>query len=68
MIFRPLSKVEYSTHPVDIISSTFKMGSMTGAPKLSAMKIIEELRKQNVAYTLVNRHYFSHLQMILILT
>jgi len=29
--------------PVDIISATFPMGSMTGAPKISAMKIIEAL-------------------------
>lgn len=28
---------------VDIINQTFPMGSMTGAPKISAMKIIEEL-------------------------
>ena len=29
--------------PVKIIKNTFPMGSMTGAPKISAMKIIEEL-------------------------
>ena len=29
--------------PVDIIATTFPMGSMTGAPKISAMKIIEAL-------------------------
>ena len=29
--------------PVDIIAATFPMGSMTGAPKISAMKIIEAL-------------------------
>ncbi|WKK65513.1 anthranilate synthase component I family protein [Lutimonas zeaxanthinifaciens] len=29
-------------HPVDIIKNLFPMGSMTGAPKISAMKIIEE--------------------------
>jgi para-aminobenzoate synthetase component 1 len=32
-------------HPVDIIKNTFPMGSMTGAPKISAMKIIEELEE-----------------------
>jgi para-aminobenzoate synthetase component 1 len=31
------------TDPVEIIRATFPMGSMTGAPKVSAMKIIEEL-------------------------
>jgi para-aminobenzoate synthetase component 1 len=30
-------------NPVDSIKETFPMGSMTGAPKVSAMKIIEEL-------------------------
>jgi para-aminobenzoate synthetase component 1 len=35
-------KVKSDIHPVDIIKDTFPMGSMTGAPKISAMKIIEE--------------------------
>ncbi|WP_281543060.1 anthranilate synthase component I family protein [Maribacter aestuarii] len=30
-------------NPVELIKETFPMGSMTGAPKISAMKIIEEL-------------------------
>ena len=30
---------------VDIIAATFPMGSMTGAPKISAMKIIEDLEE-----------------------
>ena len=38
-------KVNKATHPVDIIKNTFPMGSMTGAPKISAMKIIEELEE-----------------------
>ena len=29
-------------HPVDIIRNTFPMGSMTGAPKIAAMQIIEK--------------------------
>ncbi|MGY0392614.1 anthranilate synthase component I family protein [Bizionia sp. KMM 8389] len=37
------SKVSNETNPVDIIESTFPMGSMTGAPKISAMTIIENL-------------------------
>jgi para-aminobenzoate synthetase component 1 len=45
MISTVTSKVEESTHPVDIIKSTFPMGSMTGAPKISAMKIIEALEE-----------------------
>jgi para-aminobenzoate synthetase component I len=34
---------EYS--PVEVIKSTFPMGSMTGAPKISAMQIIEKLEE-----------------------
>jgi len=45
MISTVTSKVEEATHPVDIIKSTFPMGSMTGAPKISAMKIMEDLEE-----------------------
>lgn len=45
MISTITSKVEEETHPVDIIRTTFPMGSMTGAPKISAMQIIEELEE-----------------------
>jgi para-aminobenzoate synthetase component 1 len=45
MISTISSEVEETTHPVDIIKSTFPMGSMTGAPKISAMKIIEQLEE-----------------------
>ena len=45
MISTVTSQVETATHPVDIIKSTFPMGSMTGAPKISAMKIIEALEE-----------------------
>ena len=34
-----------NVHPVDIIKKTFPMGSMTGAPKIAAMKIIEDLEE-----------------------
>ncbi|VAW10032.1 Para-aminobenzoate synthase, aminase component [hydrothermal vent metagenome] len=43
MISTIIAKVEVDKNPVDIIKETFPMGSMTGAPKVSAMKIIEEL-------------------------
>ncbi|MBT8272552.1 MAG: chorismate-binding protein, partial [Bacteroidia bacterium] len=39
------SQLHPETHPVDVIRSCFPMGSMTGAPKISAMKIIEELEE-----------------------
>lgn len=42
LISTVVSEVENTTHPVDILRETFPMGSMTGAPKISAMKIIEE--------------------------
>lgn len=43
MISTVVAKVLKSKNPVEIIKETFPMGSMTGAPKVSAMKIIEEL-------------------------
>lgn len=39
------SEVENETNSVDIIKSLFPMGSMTGAPKIAAMQIIEELEE-----------------------
>ncbi|MCH3881752.1 MULTISPECIES: anthranilate synthase component I family protein [Tenacibaculum] len=45
MVSTIVSDVEHTTHPVDIIKETFPMGSMTGAPKVSAMKIIENLEE-----------------------
>ena len=45
MISTISSKVADDTNSVDIIKTTFPMGSMTGAPKISAMKIIEELEE-----------------------
>ena len=38
-------KVKNNIHPVDILKNTFPMGSMTGAPKISAMKIIEAIEE-----------------------
>ncbi|MEM9001508.1 MAG: anthranilate synthase component I family protein [Bacteroidota bacterium] len=43
MISTITAKVDPDQHPMDIIAETFPMGSMTGAPKIAAMKIIEEL-------------------------
>ena len=45
MISTVTSQIDNATHPVDVIKTTFPMGSMTGAPKISAMKIIEELEE-----------------------
>jgi para-aminobenzoate synthetase component I len=45
MISTIVSEVLHTTSPIDIIKNSFPMGSMTGAPKISAMKIIEELEE-----------------------
>ncbi|MDF0717327.1 anthranilate synthase component I family protein [Muricauda sp. 334s03] len=40
-----VSKVQPGKNPLELIKETFPMGSMTGAPKISAMNIIEELEE-----------------------
>jgi len=39
------SQIKEEVSPVEVLQTTFPMGSMTGAPKVSAMKIIEELEE-----------------------
>ena len=45
MISTVTSKLDAQYSVVDALKTTFPMGSMTGAPKISAMKIIEELEE-----------------------
>jgi para-aminobenzoate synthetase component 1 len=45
MISTITSKIDAQYSAVDALRTTFPMGSMTGAPKLSAMKIIEGLEE-----------------------
>ena len=45
MISTVVSEVEHTTSPIEILRTTFPMGSMTGAPKISAMSIIENLEE-----------------------
>ena len=45
MISTISSRVSDKIKPVDILKTTFPMGSMTGAPKISAMKIIEDIEE-----------------------
>lgn len=45
MISTVVSNVAHTTSPIEILRTTFPMGSMTGAPKISAMQIIEELEE-----------------------
>ena len=45
MISTIVSEVENTTSAVAVLQTTFPMGSMTGAPKISAMTIIEALEE-----------------------
>lgn len=45
MISTITSTIPHTTSPIEILRTTFPMGSMTGAPKISAMKIIEDLEE-----------------------
>jgi para-aminobenzoate synthetase component 1 len=45
LISTVVSEVDPKFSPVDIIKEAFPMGSMTGAPKISAMNIIEKLEE-----------------------
>jgi len=45
MISTVTSKLDNQYSAIEAIKTTFPMGSMTGAPKISAMKIIEELEE-----------------------
>ncbi|NJW55660.1 chorismate-binding protein, partial [Salinimicrobium oceani] len=45
MISTVKAEVEDKIPPVEVLRTTFPMGSMTGAPKISAMEIIEQLEE-----------------------
>ncbi|QBN17339.1 anthranilate synthase component I family protein [Flavobacterium nackdongense] len=45
MISTVISKLDSSYTAVDVLKTTFPMGSMTGTPKVSVLKIIEELEE-----------------------
>jgi para-aminobenzoate synthetase component I len=45
MISTVVSELRKEVHPVDAIKNAFPMGSMTGAPKISAMQLIEKYEK-----------------------
>jgi len=45
MITTITSKLDSQYSPTDVLRTTFPMGSMTGAPKISVMKIIENLEE-----------------------
>ncbi|KGO83631.1 aminobenzoate synthetase [Flavobacterium beibuense F44-8] len=45
LISTVVSELDDEYSPVDVIRTSFPMGSMTGAPKISAMQIIEKLEE-----------------------
>jgi para-aminobenzoate synthetase component 1 len=45
MISTITSKIDAQYSPIEVLKTTFPMGSMTGAPKISVMKIIENLEE-----------------------
>jgi len=45
MISTVTAEVSHTKSPVEVLRTSYPMGSMTGAPKVSAMKIIEELEE-----------------------
>jgi len=45
MISTITSKIDPQYSPIEVLKTTFPMGSMTGAPKISVMKIIENLEE-----------------------
>ncbi len=45
MISTITSEIPHTKNPVEVLRTTFPMGSMTGAPKVSAMKLIESLEE-----------------------
>lgn len=52
-------QVSSDTAAVDIVKATFPMGSMTGAPKISAMKLIEQIEKTKRGLYSGTLGYFS---------
>lgn len=45
MISTITAEVDENLDPIEIVRATFPMGSMTGAPKIAAMKLIEDLEE-----------------------
>jgi para-aminobenzoate synthetase component 1 len=42
LISTVVSKIDKNVHPIDVIKNCFPMGSMTGAPKIRSMELIEK--------------------------
>lgn len=59
LISTVVSEVKKEVSPVELIKSLYPMGSMTGAPKISTMKIIEALEKTKRGVYSGSVGYFS---------
>ena len=59
MISTVVCEIEDDLTPVDAIRTTFPMGSMTGAPKISAMRLMEEFERSKRGIYSGAMGYFS---------
>lgn len=59
MISTVTSKLDPQYSPIDVLRTTFPMGSMTGAPKISVMNIIENLEETKRGLYSGSIGYFS---------
>lgn len=59
MVSTIVSEVESHLSPVSIIQSCFPMGSMTGAPKIAAMELIEQIEESKRGVYSGSVGYFS---------
>ena len=59
MISTISSKIHSDKHPVDVIKAAFPPGSMTGAPKISAMQLTEKYEKTQRGWYAGSIGYFS---------
>ena len=59
MISTITSKLDPQYSPIDVLKTTFPMGSMTGAPKISVMNIIENLEETKRALYSGSVGYFT---------
>jgi len=59
MISTIVCKIEDNITPIDTIRNTFPMGSMTGAPKISAMLLMEEFERSKRGVYSGAMGYFS---------
>jgi len=59
MVSTVVCEIENNITPIDVIRNTFPMGSMTGAPKISSMRLMEELERSKRGIYSGAMGYFS---------